>query len=265
VIRGPRHPVLLAFENIAPPVCGNEEWSYGVARVVGQDPAETPRREGSVVLAKTRFPVSGEVGVDLSECLAVPDAVTAALALQAPSLAVSLWFWDRLALELGEVAVYSFNPSFPFVGQAALWRGGVPVLQVGGSDMVVAPGVEVLTQRDPREIAERITERSRGNPGFAAVELSGLPEIMDVFLEVLPRWSRLMLAGYRSQPLTVDFYNNIHRKGVRIETCSLDPLAVFDRRTPGPLDQMAKAFGILANPVLAQTCLRPDPVRHGAA
>jgi threonine dehydrogenase-like Zn-dependent dehydrogenase len=115
-------------------------------------------------------------------------------------LAVALEAWDELGLELGEAALIAGDgPTARIFATAAGYRGACPVVQVG-ADGKGLPGAEELA----------------GMAGVAAVDLSGRADTVDALLEALPEGARLMLAGDDSEPQTIDYYGNIHRKGVHL-------------------------------------------------
>jgi threonine dehydrogenase-like Zn-dependent dehydrogenase len=105
---------------------------------------------------------------------------------------------------------------------------------------------------DPEEALRQLKKRIQDKAGFAAIDLSGRPETIDLLLEVVPRWGRVMLAGRTRQPLTVDFYNNVHRKGVLLLTSIFDPASVLLHA--GSAAYLAAAFRILQNKEMATIC-----------
>jgi len=170
-----------------------------------------------------------EVEIDAGRCIAIPSGLGSEQALELPALAWSLWAWDQLDLELGEFAIYC--PGSPFdhlVGAAALLYGALPVIQIGTADYEPAAGVQVISSSDTGVLIGEVRERTKSSVGVAAIDLSGKAEITDVLFEGLPRASRLMLAAYQGAPLNIDFYNNVHRKGVLLRNALCDPLALLD-------------------------------------
>jgi hypothetical protein len=170
---------------------------------------------------------AAEIRADAASCVAIDDGLTAEQALQIPALVWSLWAWDQLHLELGEAALYCVGSPFPhFLGQTAVMHGALPVIQLGAQGS--AAGVEALPVDDAGLLLSELRKRLKKSVGVAAIDLSGKADIADVLFEGLPRSSRLMLAAHRGSPLTIDFYNNVHRKGVLLRTCVSDPLQVID-------------------------------------
>ena len=116
------------------------------------------------------------------------------------------------------------------------------------------PGIETLSLQDPELAVEKLKQRIAGKTGFAAVDLSGLPEIIDVILEALPRWGRVMLLGFESRPVTIDFYKNVHYKGAVILSAVFDPSLVFTK-DPELVAQLPRAIRILRSGPAGQTLL----------
>ena len=86
----------------------------------------------------------------------------------------------------------------------------------------------MISSSDSGVLIGEVRERTKASVGVAAIDLSGKAEITDVLFEGLPRLSRLMLAAYQGAPLNIDFYNNVHRKGVLLRNALCDPLALLD-------------------------------------
>lgn len=169
-------------------------------------------------------------------------------------LAVSLWAWDLLGLELGEIALYTADSSLGgLLAQAALWRGASQVLQIGEStDGKVPPGVEVVPTDNPLAVIRALAPRAARAPGFAAIDTSGRADTLDIFFEVVPTWGRILLGAEKSQPATVDFYNNVHRKGVTLVCRQLGPEVT---KSPELAPHIERAAAILGNPRLAKQCI----------
>jgi len=85
------------------------------------------------------------------------------------------------------------------------------------------------------------------------VDLSGRADVIDVLLEVIPRWGRLLLAGPAGTPVTIDYYRNVHRKGIVFATTVLEPSRVFDAHSD-VRSQVARACAILGNSRMAAQC-----------
>ncbi|MEQ1794005.1 MAG: hypothetical protein ABL970_07415 [Nitrospira sp.] len=234
---------------------------YGVARVLGACAGNHRINGASHVLAVVDAPQSAQVALYESQCIPVPNSLGSDEALRALPLAMALYVWDRLQLELGEAAVYTEGDCFTdLVGQVAIWRGGCPVIRLGiDSGRASLSMEEQQLMSDQEEALRQLRKRIQDKPGFAAVDLSGRPETIDLLLEVAPQWGRVMLAGRTRQPLTVDFYNNVHRKGVLLLSGIFDPASVFHHA--GSAAYLPTAFRILQNKEMAAICSQLVPVK----
>ncbi|MCP9442486.1 MAG: hypothetical protein NNA20_07815, partial [Nitrospira sp.] len=106
--------------------------AYGVGRVLGTAAASRTGEKASWVLAAIDHPSSSTVVVPETACFPVPPSLGRDVALLAVPVAAALNVWDRLQLELGEVAVYTGgHPCSDLIGLVAMWRGGCPVIRLG--------------------------------------------------------------------------------------------------------------------------------------
>ena len=206
--------------------------------------------------------------------VSVPPTIAPDAALAAPILATMLAVWEELHLELGEIAVVTGDGVHSsMAGVAATICGALPVVHLGRQ---VASHGELHRISVRSDESEACLDRLRGimcdGYGVAAVELSGQAGVLDLLLESLPRYSRLMLAGSRSQPATIDYYNNIHRKGVFVLTRDLEPAAHLGT-TPGKgmEDYLRRAFILLEDRDTACRCVdalllspNKDPLRQAS-
>ena len=223
-----------------------------------------------MVLVRGIHSVDSEIRVSASDCVAIEGSIDPSLAVLVPSLAITLAFWNTLQLELGDAAVWTGGRSMSsLVGQAALWRGACPAIEIGPSTTERdATGVDTIDWTDAEAASARLAELVGRRPGFAAVDLSGRADVIDLLLEVIPRWGRLLLAGPPGPPVTIDFYRNVHRKGIVIASTTADSSRVFDARAGRDIrDQLPKAVQILRNEAMAAQCerllgviVRPAPV-----
>ncbi|MGE0384289.1 MAG: hypothetical protein AB7Q97_06120 [Gammaproteobacteria bacterium] len=193
---------------------------YGVLRV-GQDGAGLAR--GDRVLAPIGTTAGGGCGVDPPRCVRLPDALDARAALLLPPVAAAMGAWAALKLELGDVAVCSgAGPMAALAARIACWHGAMPVVVLDGDHEPPDRG-EPLSSGDPLLAVARIQALSAGRAGFAALDLGGRADAAAVLLAALPRWGRLFLAAETQEPLTVDFYGDVHVKGALILTGALKP------------------------------------------
>jgi hypothetical protein len=93
-----------------------------------------------------------------------------------------------------------------------------------------------------------------------AAELTGDPSLVDGLLEALPRSSGLMLAGPSRERLTVDYYANVHIKGLRLLSGTLDADSSAVMRD-GRASRLERTRRLLARPERAAACsqvLQPE-------
>lgn len=231
----------LTVERVQPPVAARgTTQTYAVASADG---TTTGR-----VLALLPSADVATLEADSSNCIPVDANLSAEVALHVPALTLSLWAWDQMQLEIGEAAVYTPESPFEhFLGEAALLRGALPVIQLGRSQTYRAPShVQVLDSGETSALLTELRGRLADCVGLVAVDLSGKAEVTDVIFETLPRWGRLLLAAQRPAPINIDFYNNVHRKGIDMRGCSFDPLQVFDPALRANFDPfVARAVALL--------------------
>lgn len=170
-----------------------------------------------------------EVSIPESELLRLPAGLDAdRLELTLP-LAVTLNSLNDLGIELGTTLICTGGHAFSqLAALAAGWRGAIPVVALTDKgDTSWPPGVEILDTADPERALETLKQRLEKQPDVAVLELSGRAEIVDICFEAIPYWARMMLAADSSEPVTIDFYNNLHRKGVVLSTGSLDLQSLY--------------------------------------
>jgi threonine dehydrogenase-like Zn-dependent dehydrogenase len=227
---------------------------FAVGRTGSALDSEGHRAE--TVLVRGTHTADSEVNIQTSECVVLAAPLSAGLAILVPPLASALALWETLRLELGDAVVWTTgHPLSALVGQVALWRGACPAIELGSpADARAHSGTtEFVDSAEQEDAAKRLARLVGARPGFAAVDLSGRADLIDTLLEVMPQWSRLLLAGPPGAPLTIDFYKNVHRKGATIACTTIEPSRVFDTHSDVQ-QQVRRACEILRNPRLAQTC-----------
>ena len=246
-----------------------EAVSGEVAALAGYQPfsagriaaAATAELRGRVVLIRGVHNLDSEIQVHLPECVLLPD-LGPAEAVLAPPLASALAVWRRLHLELGDAAVWTAGtPLSALIGQAALWWGAGTGIALGDAASM-APELpvqhaELVDWSDQDTATARFEKLIAGRPGFAAIDLSGRADVIDILLEVIPRFGRLLLAGPAGDPVTIDFYKNVHRKGIVLATTTIEPAVIFD--AVGGADvrsELGRAAAILKNTRMVTHCRR---------
>jgi threonine dehydrogenase-like Zn-dependent dehydrogenase len=210
------------------------------------------------VLVRGDFHAGADVTVLTSDCVALPEGVEPATAPLVLPVATALSLWQSLDLELGEAAVWTTGGALSsLAGQVALWRGACPGIELGPSSAGVEriAGSDRIDWTDAEEAATRLNELVQGRPGFVAVDLSGRADVIDVLLEAMPTFGRLLLAGPAGDPVTIDFYKNVHRKGAVIRSTVLDPALAFEPSGGTTIRaEIPRAVNLLANPAMAERC-----------
>jgi hypothetical protein len=233
----------VVVEQIATPMPRNSDVTYGVGRLCDATTA------ASVILTPLSSAVreGSTVSVPVAGLIPVSDSLPPETALLAPAVARALWMWDAMELELGELAVVT--DGHPFSSLAATvsrWYGAEPMLLgangIGGT----------YTYAGAEYPASALPAALRSAPGVAAAELSGATELLDVLLEALPAFARLMLAGARGETVTIDFYVNVHRKGLTMLSGILEPLASFSSQSE--IERVERALRLLTRPARAAEC-----------
>ena len=105
---------------------------------------------------------------------------------------------------------------------------------------------------------------------MAAAEFSGRADFVDLLLESIPPQSGLALAGAGREPLTIDFYVNVHRKGLLMVSSVLDPGGAVETADEGGSNvgpaHVERARLLLANPdrlAESRRALAPVPTPAG--
>lgn len=240
----------------------------GFAVVRARSPAEASEYD----LALAEIPEGVTVGMyshaAAERMIRVPRPIGPDLAIMIPPLAAALAAWFSLRLELGEAAVVVSDEAnvSRWLALAAQWYGGMPV--VASTSRQGDLGVDLpepICSESPDGLVDSIRRDTANRPGWTGLECTGRPEMLEVMLDAVPKWGRIALADQSSSPATIDFYNNVHRKGVRLSGVSLSTTEVFSAREDSSVHQFAsRAARILAHPALGARCriLSTQPARH---
>jgi hypothetical protein len=100
-----------------------------------------------------------------------------------------------------------------------------------------------------------LVARIGARPGVAATDLSGRAEYVDLLLATLPTFARVMFAGPAREQLTIDFYQNVHRKGLLLHSGTFDPSLEMVATPDGqPAPRIVRAATLLTHPDRAAVC-----------
>jgi len=95
----------------------------------------------------------------------------------------------------------------------------------------------------------RLAEVFEKANGAAVIELTGSPSVWDSILENLQMWGRILAAGPASSQLTIDFYNNVHRKSVTIKGAqSIDSDLAWTGSADADAGSTQRAVSLLTGP-----------------
>jgi hypothetical protein len=163
-------------------------------------------------------------------------------------VAASIAVWRRLQLELGDAAVVTGGHSLShLIALTARWMGAVPVVMLRAPNLPVIPDIRVIDNDDSASALKELQAVLENRPGVAVAELSGRADCVDIVLEGIPAGTRLLFAGEARECLTIDFYVNVHRKGLLLHSAVLDQAFGDEFREP--------AARLLADPVRREQSL----------
>lgn len=165
-----------------------------------------------------------------TQIVRIPNEWSTQKAYLFPPLIVALKTWDELKLELGELAlISSYHPFVNIFLQVALWRGAIPVIYLGRDQIEMSDIRNISIDLNDLDHITNILKREIDQSiGFAAIDFSGKSDIIDIILNNIPKWGRMMFAGEKSESLTIDYYNHFHRSGATIFSTILDFSLIFN-------------------------------------
>jgi len=244
----------LRVERVAALPDSEIESGYAVGRVI--DPGLEWTGYSRVLLPWPAGPVS-EVLVPVEQVFPLPAGMKDVDALLVPALSKVLEIWDRLELEIGETAVVTENGlASRLSAVVARWYGPAQVVYLGDRNGDFPPGTVNVETSDPVAALKELRGILDGVPAVAVAELSGQVEKVDLVLEAVPPFSRVMLAGPRRDLLVIDFYTNVHRKGLRLLSGALELQSTFDHRADNRAgtNTMMRAVSLLLDGERADEC-----------
>ena len=201
-----------------------------------------PSQDGLCLLGPVE---NGRVSRDAMGLVPVPVALASETAMLIPLVVESLRVWDLLQLEIGAAALVTrAQPWSPLLELVASWYGAIPV------PLDDVERHETARDHDP---VAALRSTLAQYPLVGVVELTGKSDVVDTVLEPLPSSSRVMFAGTQRDRLTIDYYVNVHRKGLHLHSTILSPSRLF---TPAgrDLQRAERAARLLANPARARAC-----------
>ena len=169
--------------------------------------APAPHATHSVVNASTVVPVPPDVDPE--------SAAFLGLGL------VAMMGMRRGRIELGEaVAVLGQGVVGLLAAQLAKLQGGMPVIGLDFADSRLAVsracGVDITINAEDREGASGLFAALPGRGAAVVIEASGEPEAIPRALQLTARFGRMVALGSTRDVSTVNFYEEVHRKGAVI-------------------------------------------------
>ena len=206
---------------------------------------------GADTVEQLLAPVAAEPGAVVESAretlVRLPPDLPPAAAILVPVVAEALRAWDLTNPELGTTAIVTgASPWSALMHTVAAWYGAWPALlgrSLDGEPRSTADGgsLGALT----RALAEA--------PAVCAMELTGRSDMVDLLLEAVPRYSSVLFAGPRADRLTIDYYVNVHRKGLNLSSTVLSPLRLFRSTTANDVLAL-RACRFLMNPRYSSAC-----------
>jgi hypothetical protein len=163
---------------------------------------------------------------------------------------------DALTVELGDRCVVSGTTGLArLTALVAGWAGAWPIMLTPGSAPPPPAGVEHVLVDDLEAALATLSARLQESPSVVAIELTGLAAMVDLLLQSAPMFARLLFAGDARQPLTIDFYTNVHRKGLLLQSMAIDlPDFVASPRDGEGSRRLTRALGLLSRPDRLAAC-----------
>jgi threonine dehydrogenase-like Zn-dependent dehydrogenase len=196
------------------------------------------------VLVRVEATPGQRIDVPASNILNLPLELPPDTVLLVPPVATALRAWDLLRPELGTAAAVTPGPWAPLLSVVARWYGATPML-VGQSSPSEGRGADA-------DSVASLAKTLADSPAVCAAELTGRADMVDLLLESLPKYSRVLFAGPCGDRFTIDYYVNVHRKGLQLSSTVLSALDVFSHSEGR--DLVLRASRLLANPARAASC-----------
>lgn len=174
--------------------------------------------DGDMVLVETDCARGERVLRHCDECAGLGRLADANFAFALPPLAFALMAADLAGFEIGETAVVFGEGSPADIFCLTLkWCGALPCIRLGAPGNRI-PGIESYPC-DAVSLSNSIPvlkETFGKRPGLAVFDAGDDPDPLEFLFEHLPPWSRIVLAGNHRRGLNLDYYNDIHKKGVSL-------------------------------------------------
>ena len=224
--------------------------------------ATSTREQGRAVVGI----VSGEAAVgdvvSLETAIALnADADDDDAFVLAPVLAVALEIWRDANLELGETVVVSGTGAFVEMLAAAARLWTPTCIRLGSPGHGEFPAfthrLDPGSNRERDELAKLLSHA----PGTVVLDATGTAEVVDCLLEAIPTWGRFVSLGNGGEPVTIDFYRNVHRKGIGWLGRRVTGSAIYGSGNGGVSDNVMRALGLLRSGLVERPFAAPSLAR----
>ena len=127
----------------------------------------------------------------------------------------------KVEIELGESClVVGAGPLGMFAVQYAHLCGAVPVIvsdpNPGRRALALRLGADAALDPNSEDYETEIRSLTNGKGVNTVIEVTGNPAAMEAALRVTARMGRVALLGCTRQPVSIDFYHDVHFPGIRI-------------------------------------------------
>lgn len=227
-------------------LCG-ESVSVGAGLIESRGQSDT----GLAVVSLIENTVKVGDVLEKDDVLEIDGDIDLSALLGAPILAALLQIAEDAKVELGTAVVISGDcPLSKLFGEMCRWWTPVRIQLSKFDDSIDSSGPfsQVFRVSD-ENVQKELADLLQSSAAVSFVDFSGSSDAWDIMFEAAPYWSRLVAAAAVGSPMTIDFYNNIHRKGVTLIGKSITVDRLFT--SPGCLfteRQLSAAVAILRSP-----------------
>lgn len=191
--------------------------------------------------------------ISIDDCIPIHSSIDSSVALQLPTVYWALGSFQQIGFELGEVLIVIGD--HPFKGIFSLmakWHGALQVIDFHNT-LYNSKDDNHISFEGP-SISEIVNKFKAIGINTVFLDFSGKPDLIELLFSQIPQWGRCILAGHYSQPITIDYYNDIHRKGVNVFSIDFDFSQLFNDNTRNQ-EILLRSLKILMNKNFGQQIL----------
>jgi hypothetical protein len=188
--------------------------TIGIGNLGGDDHSGTKKRIVKCVSDASRV---GDV-TSIEDAVSFASALGNRESLAIPLVATILRLSEEAHIELGDTLVICSDCSLGrLMGEMGKWWA--PDRVNLGSEASPEPPTPYFSHQfrvSDENVQDQLGQLLSESKNVTFVDFSGSPDVWNVMLQAAPYWSRIVASALAEIPMTIDFYNNIHRKGVTI-------------------------------------------------